>query len=187
MINALNAVAEKIPAPTRPGREDALTRRDASKPAKMSLESADTESAVVEISSEGARRAQAREQGLAASAPQAPISSGQQGAGSAANSSPGLAQTLPAVSPEAGEALRQASSMAAPAGPAESAELSESAQFDEADANQDGTVNVLEKRAFDFLHPSLERYPGDEEDLLQPTIAAELKAYETVARSGRNL
>lgn len=81
----------------------------------------------------------------------------------------------------------------APAAPAASAAPKQAAasainEFDEADANQDGTVNVLEQRAFDFLHPTLARYPrSNEETPAQKTVAAELKAYEAVARSGRNL
>lgn len=64
----------------------------------------------------------------------------------------------------------------------------DASEFDEADANQDGTVNVLERRAFDFMHPTLARYPRSDDDTpAQKTVAAELKAYEAVARSGGNL
>lgn len=85
----------------------------------------------------------------------------------------------------------QGASMAAAASaPAtyKQAEASAISEFDEADANQDGTVNVLERRAFDFMHPTLARYPrSDDETPAQKTVAAELKAYEAVARSGRHL
>ncbi|MCV2370911.1 hypothetical protein [Roseateles oligotrophus] len=70
---------------------------------------------------------------------------------------------------------------------AREAQVGAASEFDEADANQDGTVNVLEKRAFDFMHPTLARYPGANDEPSQRTIAAELKAYEAVARSGREL
>lgn len=175
MINALNGAVEKIPAPTRAARDDALLRREAPKPAKIALEITESESAVVEISSEGSRRAQEkeREQRLTASAQQATISSERQAAVFAPGLDTGLEQTRSPAPSEAGLVNQD--------------EVAEPLQFDEADANQDGTVNVLEKRAFDFLHPTLERYPGDEEDLLQPAIVAELRAYETVARGGRNL
>lgn len=88
------------------------------------------------------------------------------------------------------EISRQGASLAAAPAPAVPKQAAASAvsEFDEADANQDGTVNVLERRAFDFMHPTLARYPhSDEETPVQKTVAAELKAYEAVARSGRNL
>lgn len=193
MITALTGAAEKIPAPSRPSGEEALKRRETPKP--VNLLPAETDSAVVEISREGARRAQIREQEQPALAQQASDSINKPGsdavlAAAAAASKPADAQSKQEAGAESvadAEATQpQAALKQATAGDAPS-ELSILNEFDEADANQDGTVNVLEKRAFDFMHPTLARYPGDPEDSAQRTVAAELKAYEAVARSGRNL
>lgn len=143
MITAVSAVADRLAATTRPSGEETTKRPDAPKPAQLSV--AETEdSAVVEISNQGASMA-------AAPAP------------------------------------RTAAPAAATA-QADTSDASDTSEFDEADANQDGTVNVLEQRAYDFMHPTLERYPGEpDETPAQKTVATELKAYEAVARSGRNL
>ncbi len=187
MITALTGAAEKIPAPTRPSHEETLTRREAPKPASFAFDANESESAVVEISREGARRAQAKEQEqkIASPAQQAALSaSSKSGAASASASSAAVPVSAGAqVSAE----LTAADSASSATSPTTQVDQGDANQFDEADANQDGTVNVLEKRAFDFMHPTLERYPGANEDPSQRTIAAELKAYEAVARSGRTL
>jgi hypothetical protein len=141
MIAAVSPVADKLATTKRPSGDEALRRAEAPKPANLTTN--ETDSAVVEISSQGASLA-------AAPAPAAPV---------------------------AAAAPKQAAASAA----------STVSEFDEADANQDGTVNVLERRAFDFMHPTLARYPrADDETPPQKTVAAELKAYEAVARSGRD-
>jgi hypothetical protein len=153
MMNAVSAVADKLAAtPPRPTGEDTVKRVDAPRPtaSPAQLPAAETEeSAVVEISSQGASLA------AAAAAP-------------------------PAAAPPAPKSAAASASAVSDA--------SDASEFDEADANQDGTVNVLERRAYDFMHPTLARYPGsaDEKASAQKTVAAELKAYEAVARSGRD-
>ncbi|MCV2353909.1 hypothetical protein LNV09_06980 [Paucibacter sp. B2R-40] len=183
MINAVSGAAEKIPAPTRPSGEESLKRRDAPQPSAIAV--ADKDSVVVEISSEGARRAQSKVQPQDGSAPQS------QNAANAANaanaektagtSTPVTQQATAAPTQQVAAGAEQASALAKQG----SANLAN--EFDEADANQDGTVNVLERRAFDFMHPTLARYPGSADEQSSRTVAAELKAYEAVARSGRNL
>lgn len=151
MMNAVSGTAEKVPAPTRLTGEETLKRRDEPQPGAVAA--AETSSAVVEISREGARRAQAKVE------------------------PPAVPPTTQQVTPTAQQASVRASLDS----------TNEASEFDEADANQDGTVNVLERRAFDFMHPTLARYPGSADEQTPRTVAAELKAYEAVARSGRNL
>jgi hypothetical protein len=164
MINAVSGAAEKVPAPTRLTGEETLKRRDEPQPSAVAA--AETNSVVVEISREGARRAQAK-----AAAPTVPAQPSQEAA----------QQPASATMQQVTAAAEQAGVRASQDGTAEASE------FDEADANQDGTVNVLERRAFDFMHPTLARYPGSADEQTPRTVAAELKAYEAVARSGRNL
>ncbi|MDC8771328.1 hypothetical protein [Roseateles albus] len=173
MINAVAGAVEKIPAPSRPSGEESLKRRETPQP--MTAATVEQDSAVVEISSEGARWAQAKTQMPAersepALAPQA-----------AANNEAAEKATASASAQPAASATQKSAS------PAKQGATSETDQFDEADANQDGTVNVLERRAYDFMHPTLARYPGSADEQTPRTVAAELKAYEAVARSGRNL
>jgi hypothetical protein len=181
MINAVSGAAEKIPAPNRLSGEESLKRRELAQPAMVAV--AEQDSAVVEISSEGARRSQARAQ-----TPSEPVEQ-VQALPNAANV--GVTATNSAKEKELNPAATSASNLSVLAeqaiAPAQQANKSETTEFDEADANQDGTVNVLERRAFDFMHPTLKRYPGSTDEQTPRTVAAELKAYEAVARSGRNL
>ncbi|WP_310387627.1 hypothetical protein [Roseateles sp.] len=90
----------------------------------------------------------------------------------------------PAAETEASAVVEISSQGASLAG-APASDASSVSEFDEADANQDGSVNVLEQRAYDFMHPTLARYPGaPDETPAQKTVTVELKAYEAVARNG---
>lgn len=175
MIAAVSGAVEKIPAPTRASAEESLKRRDSSSPAQIAL--SDVDSAVVEISNEGVRRAQAPTQAQVQG--QRPPAAELQTSAKPANAALAGPEQVDA-SAQVTPTINQANAQAEPA------EVSVASEFDEADANQDGTVNVLEQRAYDFLHPTLARYPGAADEQTPRTVAAELKAYEEVARTGRN-
>ncbi len=185
MINALSGAAEKIPAPTRLSGEEVLKRRELPQSSVQAsarttaLAFGEVDSAVVEISSEGSRRAQTK--AAAPSVPSQPPQDVESSAAALTSTQLGLELPVPLSTGPTSPRTELVSAAA------KQDDTNEASEFDEADANQDGTVNVLERRAFDFMHPSLERYPGSKDEQTPRAIAAELKAYEEVARSGRNL
>ncbi|MCV2365256.1 hypothetical protein LNV23_17550 [Paucibacter sp. DJ1R-11] len=197
MINAVSSLNESPGAasavPARASVGDEVQRRR-SLPAKLETNASEAESAVVAISSEGARRAQA-----------APVREGPQ----SPPSTPAVAQeaspdkdsapiSLPADSPSSvqvstasatDESASKVTNGAAGSARQTQADLS-TPNFDEADANQDGAVDVMERKIYDFNYPTLDgKKSAQAESAAEATrrqTLVELKAYEDVARSGRS-
>lgn len=217
MITSVAGAAEKTSGTAvRTNADEAVKRTDsmlrAPKPA--SSPAPGSESSVVEISSEGARRA-AQQQELQTrardqSGPQvAPISTQPpktvaapvDQAVSAANEQMPAFASLAEESSTSEESAATSSSEAAGSASANSSQATASQarastvkEFDDADTNQDYTVSVLERRAYDFLHPSLNGSSEQEQTAAldaqkeaQNTRAvdAELKAYTEIAKAGR--
>jgi len=197
MINAVSSLNESpgaaTAAPSRASNGDEVQRRR-SMPAKLETNVNEVESAVVAISSEGARRAQAAP---VRQAPQSPLPA--PGAPQQATPEPDTAPiSLPGDNPISAQADASASAVSDVDSPLSSngairqqveQDLS-TPNYDEADTNQDGAVDVMERKIYDFNYPTLDgkksvQPEASAVDLARRQTLVELKAYEDVARSGR--
>ena len=197
MITSLSGSADKpAAAALRLSAEELAKRQEVTRVAKPAASvPSDATSSVVEISSEAARRAaqppqspvqlpqQARQ--AQASSPQAEVTSSPALLLNEAQEPPVAALSLPADA-LADTAQRTDESLAATA----QESISTVKEFDDADTNQDHTVSVLERRAYDFLHPSSNRSSEPDpsatlEAQNSRVIDAELKAYTEIAKAGR--
>ncbi|MEJ6007952.1 hypothetical protein WG899_20570 [Paucibacter sp. AS339] len=186
MITSVTGTAEKNSGQiARTSSDEALKRTESVRPAKAPVKSEPKpESAVVEISSEGARRAQQQSQVQNQKVAPAETDAKAQGSVEAQRSDHG---------PEASAAKSSAAQQGA-ATTVQQDQASTVKEFDDADTNQDHTVSVLERRAYDFMHPTL-KMAGDVESesgqQAQPqpsrAVDAELKAYAEIAKAGRNV
>lgn len=168
-------------------------------PTKQAPLPAEPESAVVEISSEGARRAQsAPVRPEPAPGPLPPSSGGADPTGRkprAVEASTDRNDAPISLPPEAPRPAAQAATRSAPAvQSSDSAPTDQglsSSQFEDADANQDGTVDVMERKIYDFAYPTLDGKKAASAESSAEAVRrqnlAELRAYEAVARSGRNV
>ncbi|PND36298.1 hypothetical protein C1O66_21580 [Paucibacter aquatile] len=187
-------------------------------PTKQAPLPAEPESAVVEISSEGARRAQAAPAQAApiqATAvpvaqvrpeplpgPLPPSNSGADPTGRkprVVEASPDRSETPISLPPDtpapaaqlATSATGNSAAAVQSSGVAPTDQGLSSAQFEDADTNQDGTIDVMERKIYDFSYPTLDgKASSAAESSLEASRRqnlAELRAYEAVARSGRNL
>lgn len=208
MITSVAGAAEKTSgAAVRTNAEDTVKRTDSIRAAKPASSAApESGSSVVEISSEGARRAaqqQAVQTRVSEQADPSPIAAPVDQVFSPAN------EQAPSTASAANESTRASlASAATDSSAASSTSTSSSAtstkqaastvkEFDDADTNQDYTVSVLERRAYDFLHPSLNgsseqdqtaslaSLEGQKEAQSSRAIDAELKAYTEIAKAGR--
>jgi len=196
-----------------------------------------TQSAVVEISSEGARRAQSAPEPALQSAPQALPQNGPQAPPLPAPNSPSVnpnatldragtasagqtrQPTRSAPLPEPPEVITTANSSSESSGKIEApislpgdaagsalvlaaelevvSQITVPPQYEDADTNKDGAIDVMERSIYDFSYPTLDgssRKPaeaapgrpleGAEESVRRPAVAAELRAYAEVARGG---
>lgn len=197
-----------------------------------------TQSAVVEISSEGVRRAQSAPEPALQSAPQALPQNGPQTPPQPAPNAPGATPnatldragtasagqirqpTRSAPLPEPPEVISTTRSSAESSGKIEApislpgdaaagATLALAAEkevvsqitvpppYEDADTNKDGAIDVMERSIYDFSYPTLDgssrktedaaprrALEGAEDGVRRPAVAAELRAYAEVARSG---
>lgn len=215
MITSVAGAAEKTSGTAvRTNADDSVKRADSIRAPKPALSPApESESSVVEISSEGARRAAQQQAVQTQPRDQAapPVTS---------NSKSNVAPIAAPVDQTFNPANEQAPSGTSAAGESSSPSLeavatssrgagSSSAtstqkaastvkEFDDADTNQDYTVSVLERRAYDFLHPSLNGSSDQDQSVLLASsneapkeaqnsraVDAELKAYTEIAKAGR--
>lgn len=181
-------------------------------PVKQAPLPAEPESTVVEISSEGARRAQAapiqatavpvaqvRPEPLPGPLP--PSNSGADPTGRkprVVEASPDRSETPISLPPDTPAPVAQLATSATgnsaaavqSSGVAPTDQGLSSAQFEDADANQDGTIDVMERKIYDFSYPTLDgKASSAAESSLEASRRqnlAELRAYEAVARSGRS-
>ncbi|MCV2352091.1 hypothetical protein [Paucibacter sp. Y2R2-4] len=206
MITSVAGAAEKTSGTAvRTNAEDTVKRTDSIRAAKPASSAApESGSSVVEISSEGARRAaqqQAVQTRASEQADPSPIAAPVDQVFSPAN------EQAPSTTSAANESTRAslasaATDSSAPSSTSSSATSTKQAastvkEFDDADTNQDYTVSVLERRAYDFLHPSLNgsseqdqtaslaSLEGQKEAQNSRAIDAELKAYTEIAKAGR--
>lgn len=201
MITSVAGAAEKTSGTAvRINADDAVKRTDSTRAPRPAV-SPSPESAgssVVEISSEGARRAaqqqQLQSQERVRTAPADPIVS------KANEQTPALA-TATATATATQESSSNEASVAAETSSTGSSNATSKQEttstvkeFDDADTNQDYTVSVLERRAYDFLHPSLNgssepdqaaALEAQKEAQSTRAVDAELKAYTEIAKAGR--
>jgi len=199
MMNSVTGAAERaLGSAARSNGDEAPRRVDSVRVSRPSTPlERKPESAVVEISSEGARRAEEqREARPPSSVPRAASASAEVQTSGVAVDQGSLTlspQSAPETQSQAADALApvvqqgDASTVAVQEDP-----LSTVKQFDDADTNQDYTVSVLEQRAYDFLHPTLKSLAEAEQEGNQPAqvsraVDAELKAYAEIAKAGRSL
>lgn len=169
-------------------------------PVKQAPLPAEPESAVVEISSEGARRAQsAPVRPEPAPGPLPPSTSGGDPTGrkqrpvEASTDRNDAPISLPPDSPApvAQSATRNAPAAVQVSSNAPTDQGLSSSQFEDADANQDGTIDVMERKIYDFAYPTLDGKAAStaesSSEASRRQNLAELRAYEAVARSGRNV
>lgn len=174
MIASISNSSDPVGLALRPTLEDLSKRRDlqSSLPAQPTnaASATDTGSAVVAISSEGARRAaQADAQPAAkpSKPPPEPAFSETPVSTAVANA----INAAPAPAPSTVDSTNTTGSVK---------------RFKDADSNQDGRVSVLEARAYDFKHPSIPAPQLDGDVAVNRSASADVKAYEAVARSGKS-
>jgi len=174
MIASISNSSDSVGLAQRPALEELSKRRELQAspptPAPSAASAADTGSAVVEISREGARRAaqaDAQPEAKPRKPPPEPAFSETPVSTAVANA----INAAPAPAPSAADSTSTTSSVK---------------RFKDADSNQDGRVSNLEARAYDFKHPSIPAPQLDGDVAVNRSASADVKAYEAVARSGKN-
>ncbi|MDC8786020.1 hypothetical protein [Roseateles koreensis] len=172
MIASISNVTDSVAASSvRPAVDESIRRRDTAPATAPSAEG--NNSAVVEISSEGARRAAQAIKAQSAGATATDSSD----AASASAASSGQAIQVSAATASAASATTATNNTSSTGG---------SKQYQDADTNHDGVVSVLEARAYDFKHPSIPAPDFGGAPAKGRSANAEVKVYEALARAGQS-